>query len=56
MEIKKAQVILKGRVHDNMSAVEYHNFKPELKELVLNTYRQLAESYELIVIEGAGAP
>lgn len=53
---KKAQVILKGKVHGNMSAAEYHNFKPQLKELVLDTYRQLAEKHDIIVIEGAGSP
>lgn len=53
---KKAQVILNGRVHKNMSAMEYHDFKPELKGMVKETYDKLAEQYEYIVIEGAGSP
>lgn len=53
---KKAQVIIDGRVYGNMSAVEYHDFKPQLKGLVKNAYDRLASRYDIIVIEGAGSP
>ncbi len=53
---KKAQVIIGGVVHGNMSAVDYHNFKPELAEMVRDTYERLAEAYDRVVIEGAGSP
>jgi len=53
---KKAQVIIKGEVYKNMSAGEYHNFKPELAEMVRSVYNKLAEKYDIIVIEGAGSP
>ena len=53
---KKAQVIIKGEVYKNMSAVEYHNFKPELAQMVKEIYDGLAEKNEIIVIEGAGSP
>lgn len=53
---KKAQVIINGMVHSNMSAAEYHNFKPELAEMVRDTYERLAEKNDIIVIEGAGSP
>lgn len=53
---KKAQVIIKGEVYGNMSAVEYHNFKPQLAEMVGNIYGSLAERNDIIVIEGAGSP
>ncbi len=52
----KSQVILNGEVYKNMSAAEYHNFKPELAVLVRNAYEKLAEKHEIIVIEGAGSP
>ncbi|HBQ63931.1 MAG TPA: cobyric acid synthase CobQ [Clostridiales bacterium] len=53
---KKAQVIVNGEVYGNFSAVEYHNLKPALAELVRGTYQKLAEQYDVIVIEGAGSP
>ncbi len=53
---KKAQVIINGKVHSSMSAVEYHEFKPQLKEMVKSTYDSLAEENDIVVIEGAGSP
>jgi len=53
---KKAQVIINGSVYGNMSATEYHEFKPQLAEMVRNVYNGLAEKYDIIVIEGAGSP
>jgi adenosylcobyric acid synthase len=52
----KAQVIIKGEVYKNMSAIEYHNFKPELAQMVKEIYNGLAEKNDIIVIEGAGSP
>lgn len=53
---KKAQVIIKGEVYKNMSAVEYHNFKPELAQMVKEIYDGLAEKNDIVIIEGAGSP
>lgn len=53
---KKAQVILNGKVYKNMSAVEYHEYKPELKKMVKDTYDQLASDHDYVVLEGAGSP
>ena len=53
---KKAQVIFMGKVHKNMSAIEYHEFKPELKGMVKDAYDQLSSQYDVIVLEGAGSP
>ena len=53
---KKSQVILNGEVYKNMSAVEYHNFKPELTGMVREIYSSLASKHDCIVIEGAGSP
>lgn len=53
---KKAQVIFMGKVHKNMSAVEYHDFKPELKHMVKDAYDQLSDQYDIVVLEGAGSP
>lgn len=52
----RSQVIIQGRVHSVMSAVEYHRFKPKAMEFVLESYRRLSSAYDVIVIEGAGSP
>lgn len=53
---KKCQVILNGKVYDNLSAMDYHQFKPKLKELVRDTYKRLANDNDIVVLEGAGSP
>ncbi len=53
---RKAQVIINGKVHKNMSAVEYHEFKPELKGMIKEIYDELASKNDFVVIEGAGSP
>jgi adenosylcobyric acid synthase len=53
---KNAQVIINGKKHGNMSAVEYHEFKPQLKEMVKTAYNTLALENDIVVIEGAGSP
>jgi len=52
----KAQIILRGKPIRNMSAIEYVRYKEKAKEAVLESYKRLADEYELIVIEGAGSP
>lgn len=51
-----SQVIIKGKVYKNMTAEEYQRFKPELKEIIKETYKELSSQYDIIVIEGAGSP
>ncbi|WP_053956631.1 cobyric acid synthase [Inediibacterium massiliense] len=53
---KKCQVILNGKVYKNMSAAEYHDFKPELLEMVQKTFHKLSSENDIVVIEGAGSP
>lgn len=53
---KKAQVIVKGKVFGNMSAMDYHTYKPELKKLIMESYDNLAKDNDVIVLEGAGSP
>jgi adenosylcobyric acid synthase len=53
---RKSQVIINGAVYGNMSAVEYHEYKPQLAEMVKATYRKLAAANDAVVIEGAGSP
>ncbi len=51
-----AQVILQGRVHANMKALEYHAFKKVARETVFDSFRRLASRYDAILVEGAGSP
>ena len=53
---RKSQVICMGKPIGNMSAVEYHNYKPNLRALVKDTYDSLESKYDAVVIEGAGSP
>ncbi|WP_243109338.1 cobyric acid synthase [Anaerophilus nitritogenes] len=53
---KKCQVILNGKVYKNMSAAQYHDFKPELLEMVKKTFDKLSSKNDIVVIEGAGSP
>ena len=51
-----AQVVVEGRPVGSMSAAEYHRYKPELLELVLESLRQLRCDFDAVVLEGAGSP
>ncbi len=53
---KKAQIIVNGKVFKNMSAVEYHNYKSELKPYIKETFLKLQSENDIVVIEGAGSP
>lgn len=56
MSDRKAQIIVKGKPVRNMSVYEYVNYKNKAQNIVLKSFRRLAEEYELVVIEGAGSP
>jgi adenosylcobyric acid synthase len=51
-----AQVIVRGKVYQNMSAGGYDDYKPRLMDLVLESYWNLADGHEIILLEGAGSP
>jgi len=53
---RKAQIVLMGEVATNMDAVSYHDYKPRLREQILEVYHSLAQDYEVVVLEGAGSP
>ncbi|AIS51518.1 cobyric acid synthase CobQ [Thermoanaerobacter kivui] len=53
---RMSQVILRGKVYKNMSATEYHKFKPELLKFIKEDFDILAKQSDIIVIEGAGSP
>ncbi|WP_410496108.1 cobyric acid synthase [Cellulosilyticum sp. ST5] len=51
-----SQVIVNGKVYDNMTAREYHEFKPQLAEMIKTHYESLSSEYDVVAIEGAGSP
>jgi len=53
---RKSQVIVMGKVLNEMDAVSYHQFKPQLFDQVIDAYQSLGADHQIIVIEGAGSP
>lgn len=51
-----AQVIIHGRVLQNQSAVQYHDYKKVAKEAVLESWQRLTANYQTVIVEGAGSP
>ena len=51
-----AQVILRGQVHGNMDALDYHAYKAEAMTSVLAAWKALSQRYDVIIAEGAGSP
>ena len=52
----KSQVIVKGEIFGTMDAKEYYARKQEFIPYIKEAYRQLSESNDIIVLEGAGSP
>lgn len=51
-----AQVILRGQVHGNMDALDYHAYKAEAMNSVMAAWQSLNQQYDVIIAEGAGSP
>jgi adenosylcobyric acid synthase len=51
-----AQLIIHGHAVRNISAREFHSFKPEAMRYVLESYNRLASQYDVVIVEGAGSP
>ena len=51
-----SQVIVNGEVLQNMSAREYFAYKKQLVPEIMRAFHKLEETYDIIVIEGAGSP
>jgi adenosylcobyric acid synthase len=52
----RAQIVLCGRVHGTASARQYRALAPSLLPAVLAAFDRLAESADLVLVEGAGSP
>ncbi|OJA04805.1 cobyric acid synthase [Halomonas sp. QHL1] len=51
-----AQVILRGKVHGHMDALDYHAYKRTAKESVMAAWQALESRFDVIIAEGAGSP
>ncbi|MBW7922009.1 MAG: cobyric acid synthase [Rubellimicrobium sp.] len=51
-----AQVVVHGRPHSSVAASDYAGLRPALLAPVLDSYRHLADTHDLVVVEGAGSP
>ncbi len=51
-----AAVILQGRHLATVRARDYGALKPRLLPAVLDSFRRLADSHDLVIVEGAGSP
>jgi adenosylcobyric acid synthase len=50
-----SQVIVHGKVYGNFPARDYYREKPRLVRKVMESFRRLSQTYELVVLEGAGS-
>jgi adenosylcobyric acid synthase len=53
---QRCQVIVHGRVVQEMGAWGYHEYKVIAREAVLASYGRLCEAFEAVIVEGAGSP
>lgn len=53
---RTSQVIIQGQVYANMRAEEFHHFKRQALQYVLQSHQRLVQYYDFILCEGAGSP
>ncbi len=53
---RRSQVIVDGKAIGTMTAMEYHKYKPALRQSIRKTYDALEDTVDCVVIEGAGSP
>lgn len=53
---RRSQVVVKGKVLAAMSAMDYHQVKPQLRMTILESLNRLRRDFDVVVIEGAGSP
>lgn len=51
----RSQVIVRGKVVGEMYSSEYHEYKLELVDILKDTFSDLENEYDVIVMEGAGS-
>jgi adenosylcobyric acid synthase len=51
-----SQVVVLGKPVRHMGVREYHEYQKELRRIVSRAFEKLAETYDIVVLEGAGSP
>lgn len=51
-----SQVVVLGKPVGHMRVREYHEYQKQLKVVVSQAFETLAETYDVVVLEGAGSP
>src|SRR4051812_39277521 len=51
---RRSQVVVLGKPIGSMTAVEYHEYKPRLSQVIAESLARLRARCDLVVIEGAG--
>ena len=51
-----SQVVVRGRVLTSIGAKEYHSLKPRLLPVILESFQQLSQTADMVLVEGAGSP
>ena len=51
----RCQVIVRGKVREDMSSNAYHTYKPMLSKELKSIFNSLSNKYDIIVMEGAGS-
>jgi adenosylcobyric acid synthase len=52
----ESQIILNGKVHQNMDFRDFLKYKPVLKDNIEKIYKELEDQSDIVVLEGAGSP
>ncbi len=53
---KTAQVIIHGKAYKNLDAQQYHAYKKQAQQAVLESWQRLSQCYDKVIVEGAGSP
>jgi len=53
---RTSQVVVRGEAVAHLTAAEYHQRKPELLALVLDSLADLRRRFDVVICEGAGSP
>ena len=53
---RRSQVVVGGKPIGTLTAMEYEEYKPNLRKFVKETYDSLESEVDCVVIEGAGSP
>ncbi|MEO3809816.1 cobyric acid synthase [Sphaerisporangium sp. B11E5] len=53
---RRSQVVVLGKPLAEVDALEYGAYKDRLREVALESYRRLRDSFDVVICEGAGSP